>query len=175
MNRGEPRIEFVKGYSVALLCLGVFLLLGALQFQLAPKAAEDSSFSIFISSILYLLGFSCLAVSLLRWTRASAALPARSALSLCLLLAFPFGTGLSIYWLARVKPRETISQGVSERIWYNYTVTLKAASDLDHEDIQALVKAAIEHSGVIFPRTRSTRMVIKSESKKRRPRRTRHA
>jgi hypothetical protein len=55
------------------------------------------------------------------------------------------------------------------------SVTLKAASDLDHEDIQALIKAAIEHSGATFPQTRSTRMVIKSESKKRRPTRTGHA
>jgi hypothetical protein len=52
------------------------------------------------------------------------------------------------------------------------SVTLKAASDLDHGDIRALIKAAIKHSGVTFPRTRSTRMVIKSESKKPRPRRT---
>jgi len=50
------------------------------------------------------------------------------------------------------------------------SVTLKAASDLDHGDIHALVKAAIKHSGVTFPRTGSTHMVIKSESKKRRPR-----
>ena len=55
------------------------------------------------------------------------------------------------------------------------SVTLKAASDLDHGDIHALIKAAIKHSGVTFPRTRSTRMVIKSESKKRTPRRTGHA
>ena len=52
------------------------------------------------------------------------------------------------------------------------SVTLRAASDLDHGDIHALIKAAIKHSGVTFPRTRSIRMVIKSESKKRRPRRT---
>lgn len=50
-------------------------------------------------------------------------------------------------------------------------VTVEAASDLDHGDIHALVKAAIKHSGVTFPRSRSIRMVIKSESKKRRPRR----
>jgi hypothetical protein len=56
------------------------------------------------------------------------------------------------------------------------SVTLKAASDLDHGDIQALIKAAIKHSGVTFPETRSTRMVIKSASKKQRPRRrTGHA
>ena len=55
------------------------------------------------------------------------------------------------------------------------SVTLKAASDLDREDIQALIEAAIKHSGVTFSRTRSTRMVIKSESKKRRPERTGHA
>ena len=50
------------------------------------------------------------------------------------------------------------------------SVTLKSASDLDQGDIQALIKAAIKHSGVTFPRTRSTRMVIKSESKKKKPR-----
>jgi hypothetical protein len=50
------------------------------------------------------------------------------------------------------------------------SVTLEAASDLDHGDIRALIVAAIRHSGVTFPRTRSTRMIIKSESKKRRPR-----
>jgi hypothetical protein len=52
------------------------------------------------------------------------------------------------------------------------SVTLNAASELDHGDIRALIKAAIKHSGVTFPRTRSIRMVIKSASKKRRPRRT---
>jgi hypothetical protein len=55
------------------------------------------------------------------------------------------------------------------------SVTLKAASDFDHGDIRGLIKAAIKHSGVTFPRTRSTRLVLKSESKKRRPRRTGHA
>ena len=55
------------------------------------------------------------------------------------------------------------------------SVTVKAASDLDHGAIQALIKAAIKHSGVTFPRTRSNRMVIKSESKKKKPTRTRRA
>ena len=49
------------------------------------------------------------------------------------------------------------------------SVTLKAASDLDHGDIHALLKAAIKHSGATFPKTRSVRMIIKSESKKKRP------
>ena len=52
------------------------------------------------------------------------------------------------------------------------SVTLKAASDLDDKDIQALIKAAIKHSGVTFPRTRSNRMIIKSVAKKNRPKRT---
>ena len=55
------------------------------------------------------------------------------------------------------------------------SVTLKAASDLDHGDIHALIKAAIKHSGVTFPRTRSTHMVFKSASKKKRPGKTGHA
>jgi hypothetical protein len=54
------------------------------------------------------------------------------------------------------------------------SVTLKAAADLDHGDIHALLKAAIKRSGVTFPRTRSIRMIIKSESKKKKrsPKRT---
>jgi len=55
------------------------------------------------------------------------------------------------------------------------SVTLEAASDLDHGDIGALIKAAIKHSGVTFPNTRSTRMIIKSVSKKPRPGKTGHA
>ena len=52
------------------------------------------------------------------------------------------------------------------------SVTLKAASDLDHGDIKALIKAAIKHSGVTSPRTGPACMIIKSESKKRKPGRT---
>lgn len=52
------------------------------------------------------------------------------------------------------------------------SVIVKAASDLDHGDICELVKAAIKHSGVAFPRTGSTHMIIKSESKKKRPTKT---
>jgi hypothetical protein len=48
------------------------------------------------------------------------------------------------------------------------SVTVKAASELAHGDIHALIKAAIKHSGVSFPRTHTNRMVIKSESKTRR-------
>ena len=49
------------------------------------------------------------------------------------------------------------------------SVTVNAGSDLDHPGISTLFKAAIKRSGAVFPRTRatrSTRMVIKSESKK---------
>jgi hypothetical protein len=53
------------------------------------------------------------------------------------------------------------------------SVTIKAASYLDHADIRALFKAAIKRSGVTFPKTRSTRMVIKSAAKKQRPKKER--
>jgi hypothetical protein len=46
------------------------------------------------------------------------------------------------------------------------SLTLEAASDLDHADIKALIKAAIKHSGVTSPPTRPARIVIKSKSKK---------
>lgn len=54
-------------------------------------------------------------------------------------------------------------------------VTLTAASELDHADIRALFKAAIKHSGVTFPRTGSTRIVIKSASKPKKPKRAARA
>jgi hypothetical protein len=52
------------------------------------------------------------------------------------------------------------------------SVILKSASELDRGDIHELIKAAIKHSGVTFTGTRSNPMVIKSESKKRKPRKT---
>lgn len=52
------------------------------------------------------------------------------------------------------------------------SVIIKAASDLDHGDIHELIKAAIKHSGVTLPSTRSTQMIIKSESKKQKPKKT---
>ena len=47
------------------------------------------------------------------------------------------------------------------------SVTLESASDLDRGEMQSMIKAAIKHSGITFPRTGPTRMVIKSASKKR--------
>jgi hypothetical protein len=55
------------------------------------------------------------------------------------------------------------------------SVTVEAATDLDRGDIHELIKAAIVHSGAKFPRTRSTRMVIKSGSKKKKARKTERA
>jgi len=55
------------------------------------------------------------------------------------------------------------------------SVALQSASELDHGDIHALLKAAKKHSGVAFPRTGSVRMIIKSESKKGRPGRSARA
>jgi hypothetical protein len=49
------------------------------------------------------------------------------------------------------------------------SVTLESASDLDHGDIHELLHAAIRRSGVTFPESRSTRRVLKSASKQRRP------
>ena len=47
------------------------------------------------------------------------------------------------------------------------SVTVEKASDLDRGDIHALLEAAIQHSGVDFPRTGATRIILKSNSKKR--------
>ena len=80
-----------------------------------------------------------------------------------------FPSAVRLYFDKSLPDPKGLLEGAGAKV---RSVTLKTASDLDHGDIQALVKAAIKHSGVTFPRTGSTRMVIKSESKKRRPRKT---
>ena len=80
--------------------------------------------------------------------------------------------GLRLYFDKSLPDPKGLLKGSGGKV---RSVTLKAASDLDHGDIRALIKAAKKHSGVTFRRTRSTRMVIKSASKKRAPRKTGHA
>jgi len=81
-----------------------------------------------------------------------------------------FPDGVRLYFDKSLPDPRGLLEGAGGKV---RSVTLEAASDLDRGDIHALIKAAIKHSGARFPRTGSTRMVIKSESKKKRkPRRT---
>ncbi len=80
-----------------------------------------------------------------------------------------FPRWVRLYFDKSLPDPEGLLQGAGTKV---RSVTLEAASDLDRGDIKALIKAAIKHSGVTFPKTRSTRMVIKSASKKKKPRRT---
>jgi cytochrome bd-type quinol oxidase subunit 2 len=124
MSRVRPDIEYVKGYSIALLCLGLFLLLGALQLSLESHGAGHSPALAFTAGVLCLLGVPCLVVSLLRWLRLAAALPATAALSYFLLLGFPLGTFLSVYWLKKVRSKELALQDQLHPAWFSYTVVL---------------------------------------------------
>jgi hypothetical protein len=74
-----------------------------------------------------------------------------------------------LYFDKSVSDPKGLLQGSGGKVRF---VTLEAASDLDDGDVKALIKAAIKRSGVQFPRGRSSRMIIKSASKKRKPRRT---
>jgi hypothetical protein len=73
--------------------------------------------------------------------------------------------GVRLYFDKSLPDPKGLLQGSGTKV---RSVTLAAASDLDHGDIHALIKAAIKHSGVTFPRTRTHRMVIKSASTRRR-------
>jgi hypothetical protein len=77
-----------------------------------------------------------------------------------------FPSGVKLYFDKSIPDPKRLLEGSGSKV---RSVTLEAASELDHGDIHALLKAAIKHSGVTFPRTGSTRMIIKSESKKRKP------
>lgn len=124
MDQSKSGGEYVKAYSTALLGLGLLLLLGAVQLRFVFPASPSDPSTIFVSDFLFLLGFSCLAVASLRWARAPQALPATAALSLFLLIAFPFGTIVAIYWLVSVRPQEKPPQDISRRTWFRYTVAL---------------------------------------------------
>ena len=121
MKETKISVEYVKGYTIALLCFGLFLLLGALQFRMMSGA--DAGFS-FIAGMLCPIGLSCVTVALLRWMRSPAALPATTAVSLLLFVAFPVGTILAFYWLSSVKPREPKPETDPWSAWFNYTVML---------------------------------------------------
>jgi hypothetical protein len=74
-----------------------------------------------------------------------------------------FPRGVRLYFDKSLTDPKGLLQGSGTKV---RSVTLKAASELDHGDIHALIKAAIRHSGATFPRTRTNPMIIKSEAKK---------
>jgi len=77
--------------------------------------------------------------------------------------------GAKLYFDKSVPDPKGLLEGAGGKV---RSVTVETASELDHGDIHALIKAAIKHAGVTFPRTRSTRMIIKSKSKKRKATKT---
>jgi hypothetical protein len=80
-----------------------------------------------------------------------------------------FPGSVRLYFDKSLPDPEGLLEGSGSKV---RSVNLKAASELDHGGIRALIQAAIEHSGAAFSRRRSTRLVIKSASKKRKPRKT---
>ena len=54
-------------------------------------------------------------------------------------------------------------------------VTVESASELDRGDVHDLVQAAIRHAGARLPKAGATRMVFKSDSKMKSPKKTRRA
>ena len=77
--------------------------------------------------------------------------------------------GVRLYFDKSLPDPKGLLEGSGSKV---RSVTIKTASDLDHEDIQALIEAAVERGGVTVPSTGSPRMIIKSEAKKQSPRRT---
>ena len=133
-----------RGYSVGLLGVGLLHLLLAFARSTGSAVGGGEALPRFVTSILFLVAASCLTAALLRWTRVPAALPVTAAVSLCLLLFFPFGTALSIYWLTRVRERELSFSSAAERTRFLYTVALYVLALL-------LVDAALAFHFVLNP------------------------
>jgi hypothetical protein len=77
--------------------------------------------------------------------------------------------GLRLYIDKSVPDPKGLLEGTASKVRF---LTLESASQLDRGDVKDLIDAAIEHAGATFPRTGPTRVVIKSESRKRRPSKT---
>src|SRR5215472_13772521 len=60
-----------------------------------------------------------------------------------------FPGGVKLYFDKSLPDPKGLLEGAGSKV---RSVTLEAASDLDHGDINALIKDAIKHSGVTFPR-----------------------
>ncbi len=80
-----------------------------------------------------------------------------------------FPSGVRLYFDKSLPDPKGLLEGAGSKV---RSVALEAATELDRGDIKALVKAAIEHSGAVFPRAGSTRIVIKSKATKRKSRRS---
>ncbi len=119
-----------------------------MQFGFLPHRAGNNSAFTLASSILCLLGIPCLVVSLLRWLRSAAALPATVALSFFLLIGFPFGTLLSLYWLKNVQQKELPPQ--DHRAGLSFAVALYILSLL-MLDMALVVHFIRGPSGQEFP------------------------
>jgi len=80
--------------------------------------------------------------------------------------------GVQLYFDKSLPDPEGLLEGPGTKV---RSVTIKTPSELDHGNIHALIKAAKKHAAVTFPRTGSTRMVFKSQSKQRKPARAKPA
>lgn len=73
--------------------------------------------------------------------------------------------GVRLYFDKSLPDPKKLLEGAGARV---RSVPFESATELDRGDLQALIRAAIEKSGVTFPRSGATCIVFKSESKKRR-------
>lgn len=71
---------------------------------------------------------------------------------------------LRLYFSKNLPDPKGLLEGAGGKV---RSVIIKAASDLDHADIQALFKAANKHAGGPFPKSRAPRMIINQSSEKR--------
>ena len=74
--------------------------------------------------------------------------------------------GVRLYFDKSLPDPKGLLEGAGAKV---RSVPFESASELDRGDLRALLRAAIEQSGVTFPRSGATRIVFKSETKKRKP------
>jgi hypothetical protein len=112
MAHGEPVPKFVRGYTTALMVLGIFFVFGIVthQWLIGQEDTEPDLAGIlrFVRNIEVVLALLCIGAAVLRAQGARIAPTVTAAVSIVLAFGFPVGTAVFAYWILSVRPRERV-------------------------------------------------------------------
>jgi hypothetical protein len=113
--------QFSRAYTAILFAYGCLSLLLAAGLNTAiPNLESDVQPSLVFSVHIHVLfGIAAILIGLLRLLKGAASLPASDALSMALAMELPIGTAIFLFWLIRIRPRESpLHVGPKPVRWY---------------------------------------------------------
>lgn len=106
--RGHERPAYVEAYTILLMIVGLFFVLGAVLHQwMIGRTGEDAAWAFrLVRNLEIVIAAAALLVAGFRAFDSRLAPPATAALSIFFALCFPFGTAVFLYWFLSVRKRE---------------------------------------------------------------------